>query len=160
MYRIGFGNDVHRLASGRTLTIGGVPIDSELGAEGHSDADVLLHAITDALLGALALGDIGTHFPNSDERWRNAESIVFLRFAVGLMKQHGYQLANVDSTVDLESPRLRPYIDEMRKCIADALEVETKRVSIKAKTGEGIDAVGEKRAVRAEAVVLLQRMTD
>lgn len=160
MFRIGFGNDVHQLTASRSLIIGGVVIDSELGAEGHSDADVLLHAITDALLGALALGDIGTHFPNSDERWHNAESIVFLRFAVGLMKQHGYQVANVDSTVDLESPKLRPYIDAMRKGIADALEVETNRVSIKAKTGEGVDAVGEKRAVRAEAVILLQPLID
>jgi 2-C-methyl-D-erythritol 2,4-cyclodiphosphate synthase len=159
MNRIGFGNDVHRLAAGRPLVVGGVVIDSDLGADGHSDADVLLHAITDALLGALALGDIGTHFPNSDERWRNAESMVFLRFAVGLMKQHGYQLSNLDSTVDLEQPKLRPYIDEMRKAIADAFEVETNRVSIKAKTGEAVDAVGERKAVRAEAVVLLSSVS-
>lgn len=155
MNRIGFGNDIHRLVPGSPLIIGGIVIDSDLGADGHSDADVLLHAITDALLGALARGDIGTHFPNSDGRWRNAESMVFLRFAVGLMKQHGYQLANLDSTVDLEQPKLRPYIDEMRKGIADAFEVETNCVSIKAKTGEAVDAVGERRAVRAEAVVLL-----
>ena len=160
MSRIGFGNDVHRLIAGRRLVIGGVLIESELGAEGHSDADVLLHAITDALLGALALGDIGTHFPNSDERWRNAESMVFLRYAVGLMKQHGYQVANVDSTVDIEQPKLRPYIDEMRKGIADALEVETNRVSVKAKTGEGVDAVGEQRALRAEAVILLSPVSE
>ncbi|MDM7924179.1 MAG: 2-C-methyl-D-erythritol 2,4-cyclodiphosphate synthase [Pyrinomonadaceae bacterium] len=156
MFRVGFGNDVHRLVSGRPLIIGGVSIQSELGAEGHSDADVLLHAITDALLGALALGDIGSHFPNSDERWRNVESSVFLRYAVGLMKQHGYEVANVDSTVDIETPKLRPYIDEMRKGIADALEVETNCVSIKAKTGEGVDAVGTSVAIRAEAVVLIR----
>ena len=158
MFKIGFGSDIHRLIPGRLLVLGGVRIESDLGAEGHSDADALSHAITDAILGALALGDIGTHFPPSDERWRNAESFVFLRFAVGEMKQHGYEIANVDSTVHLERPRLRPYIDEIRKGLADALEVETNRVSVKAKTGEGVDAVGERRAIRADAVVLLARI--
>lgn len=157
MFRIGFGNDVHRLVEGRRLMIGGVEIESELGAEGHSDADALLHAVTDAMLGALALGDIGTHFPDKDERWRHAESFVFLRFAVGLMKEHGYAVGNVDSTVNLEEPRLRPYIDRMRENLAVALETETNRISIKAKTGEGVDAVGERRAVRADAVVLLRQ---
>ena len=157
MFRIGFGNDIHRLVAGKRLVLGGVEIESELGAEGHSDADALTHAVTDAILGALALGDIGTHFPNSDERWRNAESFVFLRFVVGLMKEHGYELLNVDSTVSLEQPKLRPYIDEIRKGLADALETETNCVSVKAKTGEGVDAVGEGKAVRAEAVVLLTR---
>jgi 2-C-methyl-D-erythritol 2,4-cyclodiphosphate synthase len=157
MFKIGFGSDIHRLIPGRPLILGGVRIESDLGAEGHSDADALTHAITDAILGALALGDIGTHFPPSDERWRNAESFVFLRFAVGEMKQHGYEIANVDSTVHLEKPRLRPHIDEIRQGLADALEVETNRVSVKAKTGEGVDAVGERRAVKAEAIVLLQK---
>ena len=157
MHRIGFGTDIHRLVEGRRLVLGGVTIDSDLGAEGHSDADALTHAITDALLGALALGDIGSHFPNSDERWRNAESFVFLRFAVGLMKEHGYAIANVDSTVSLERPKLRPYIEQMRENLAQALEVETNRVSVKAKTGEEVDAVGERRAIRAEAVVVLSK---
>ena len=154
---IGFGSDIHRLVPDRPFILGGVRIESDLGAEGHSDADALTHAITDAVLGALAQGDIGTHFPPSDERWRNAESFVFLRFAVGEMKQHGYAIGNVDSTVHLESPKLRPYIDEIRKGLADALEVETNRISVKAKTGEGVDAVGERRAIRAEAIVLLQK---
>lgn len=158
MFRIGFGNDIHRLVPGKRLILGGVEIESDLGAEGHSDADALTHAITDAILGALALGDIGTHFPNSDERWRNAESFVFLRFAVGLMKEHGYEVANVDATVSLEQPKLRPYIDEIRKGLADALEVETNCVSVKAKTGEGVDAVGEGKAIRAEAIILLKRV--
>ncbi len=157
MFRIGFGNDIHRLVAGKRLILGGVLIESDLGAEGHSDADALTHAVTDAILGALALGDIGSHFPNSDERWRNAESFIFLRFAVGLMKERGYVVANVDSTVSLEQPKLRPYIDEIRKGLADALETETSCVSIKAKTGEGVDAVGEGKAVRAEAAVLLTR---
>ena len=157
MFRIGFGSDIHRLVSDRPLILGGVRINSDLGSEGHSDADALAHAITDAILGALALGDIGKHFPPSDERWRNAESFVFLRFAVGEMRQHGYEIANVDSTVHLEKPKLRPYIDEIRKGLADALEVETNQISVKAKTGEGVDAVGEQRAVRADAVVLLRK---
>ena len=159
MFRIGFGSDIHRLVPDRPLILGGVHVESDLGAEGHSDADALTHAITDAILGALARGDIGTHFPPSDERWRNAESFVFLRFAVGEMKQHGYQITNVDSTVHLESPKLRPYIDEIRKGLADAMEVETKCVSVKAKTGEAVDAVGERRAVRADAIVLLAQTT-
>ena len=158
MYRIGFGNDIHRLLPGRPLIIGGVEIESELGAEGHSDADVLLHAITDALLGALALGDIGTHFPNTEERWQNAESSVFLRYTLGLVKSRGYAVANVDSTVSIEKPKLRPFIDQMVENLANALEVETSSISIKAKTSEGVDAVGNRQAVRAEAVVLVSKV--
>lgn len=157
MIRIGYGNDIHRLVAGRSLILGGVAIDSDLGAEGHSDADALTHAITDAILGALALGDIGAHFPNSDERWANAESFVFLRFAVGLAKERGYKVANVDSTIELESPKLRPYIEKIITGLSNALETDTTNVSVKAKTGEGVDAVGERRAVRATAVVLLER---
>ena len=157
MHRIGFGTDIHLLSEGRPLIVGGVSIESPLGAEGHSDADVLTHAVTDAILGALALGDIGSHFPDDDERWLNAESFVFLRFTVGLMKEHGYSVGNVDSTISLERPRLRPYIDAMRKALAVALEVEADRISIKAKTGEKVDAVGESRAIRADAVVLLTK---
>jgi 2-C-methyl-D-erythritol 2,4-cyclodiphosphate synthase len=158
MYRIGFGTDIHRLVEGRPLIIGGVAVESEFGADGHSDADVLTHAITDALLGALALGDIGSHFPNSDERWANAESFVFLRFAVGLMKERGYKIANVDSTIELEKPRLRDYIESMIEGLSVALESGTEQISIKAKTGEGVDAVGERRAIRASAVVLLEKV--
>ena len=155
MHRIGFGSDIHVLVSGRPLTIGGVVIESVFGADGHSDADVLTHAITDAILGALALGDIGTHFPNSDERWRNAESFVFLKYAVGLAKERGFEVANIDSTIHLERPKLRDYISEMRTGLADALEIESSAVSIKAKTSEGVDAVGETKAIRADAVILL-----
>ena len=155
MHRVGFGTDIHRLVAGRKLMLGGVEIESDLGADGHSDADALTHAITDAILGALALGDIGAHFPNSDERWQNAESFVFLRYAVGLMKEHRYAMANVDSTVHLEQPKLQPYIERMRVGIAEACEIETSAVSVKAKTGESVDAVGEGRAIRADAVVLL-----
>ena len=158
MYRIGFGNDTHRLVEGRPLILGGVEVESDLGADGHSDADALTHAITDAIFGALALGDIGSHFPNSDERWRDAKSFVFLRFAVGEAKSRGYAIGNVDSTVSLETPKLRPYINRMREALAAALEITHDRVSIKAKTGEGVDAVGNRAAVRAEAAVLLQKI--
>ena len=123
-HRIGFGTDIHRLVAGRPLVLGGVVIDSELGGDGHSDADVLIHAVTDAIFGALALGDIGTHFPNDEERWRNAESSIFLLYAVGLMKRRGFEIANIDSTIDLEKPKLRPFIDEMRENLAAAAKCD------------------------------------
>ncbi len=158
MYRIGFGNDIHRLETGWPLIIGGIRIEAEFGAVGHSDADVLTHAVTDSIFGALALGDIGSHFSDGEERWKNAESLIFLRFAVGEMKRLGYRLGNVDATVDLQRPKLRPYIDRIRESLAVALEVAEDRVSIKAKTGEGLGPVGEGIAVTAEAVVLLERI--
>lgn len=155
MFRIGFGTDIHRLVAGRPLILGGIQIDSDLGAEGHSDADVLMHATADAVLGALALGDLGTHFPNDEERWRNAESSQFVRYAVDLIKERGWAVGNIDAVIDLERPKLRPHIEAMRTNLADALGVGIDQVSIKAKTGEAVDAVGERRAVRAQAVVLL-----
>jgi 2-C-methyl-D-erythritol 2,4-cyclodiphosphate synthase len=157
MFRIGFGNDIHRLKAGRPLILGGVRIESELGAEGHSDADALLHAVTDAILGALALGDIGSHFSDKDERWKNADSSMFLREAVRLMKEKGFQIANVDSIISLEKPKLRLHIEAMRENLARNLEIDAGSVSVKAKTGEKVDAVGENRAVKAEAVVLLEQ---
>jgi 2-C-methyl-D-erythritol 2,4-cyclodiphosphate synthase len=153
--RIGFGTDVHRLVAGRPLVIGGVRIESDIGADGHSDADVLMHAAADAVFGALALGDIGSHFPNDEERWRNAESAEFLLYAVGLALQRGFEVANIDTVIDIEQPKLRPYVEEIRANLATALRVDIERVSVKAKTGESVDAVGENRAVRAQAVVLL-----
>jgi 2-C-methyl-D-erythritol 2,4-cyclodiphosphate synthase len=155
MQRIGFGTDIHRLVAGRPLVIGGVTIESDLGADGHSDADVLMHALTDAVLGALALGDIGTHFPNSDPRWQNTESSEFLLYAAGLAKERRYRVLNVDSVIELESPKLRPFIDQMRENIANVLDIEMSCVSVKAKTGEGVDAVGQRRAVRAQVIVLV-----
>ena len=155
--RIGFGTDIHRLVAGRPLVIGGVRIESDLGADGHSDGDVLMHAAADAVLGSLALGDLGTHFPNDEERWRNAESAQFLSYAVGLVKQRGYEIGNLDSVVDLEMPKLRPHIDAMRANLAAALEIDIEQVSVKAKTGEKVDAVGELRDVRAEVVVLVKK---
>lgn len=158
MFRIGYGNDIHRLDNGKPLILGGVSIESEKGAVGHSDADCLTHAVTDAILGALALGDIGQHFSDKDERWRNADSFVFLRHSVGLMKEKGYAVVNVDTTISLETPRLRPYIGAMRENLANALEIETAQVSVKAKTGEKVDAVGKSEAIRADAIVLLKEM--
>ncbi len=156
MFRIGQGNDIHRLETGKPLFLGGVLIESDRGAVGHSDADCLSHAVTDALLGALALGDIGSHFSDKDERWRNADSFVFLRCAFDLIKEKGFAVVNVDSTISLETPRLRPFIDEMRENLADVLEIEVDCVSIKAKTGEKVDAVGKSEAIRADAIVLLK----
>ncbi|MCD9187755.1 MAG: 2-C-methyl-D-erythritol 2,4-cyclodiphosphate synthase [Pyrinomonadaceae bacterium] len=158
MFRIGFGNDIHRLEEGRKLILGGVEIPSNLGAVGHSDADALTHAITDAILGALALGDIGAHFSDKDERWKNADSFVFLREAVRMMKEKGFSVGNVDTVINLEQPKLRPHIEAMREKLAVALEVGIDSVSIKAKTGEKVDAVGNLQAIKTEAVVLLQRI--
>lgn len=153
--RIGFGTDVHRLVAGRRLIIGGVTIASDLGADGHSDADVLMHATADAVLGAIAAGDLGTHFPNDEERWRDAESSQFVSYAVDLARKKGFAVGNLDSVVHLETPKLRPHIDRMRTNVAAALDVDVSCVSIKAKTGEAVGAVGQRLAVSAEVVVLL-----
>lgn len=155
MHRIGFGTDIHRLVTGRPLVIGGVTIESELGADGHSDADVLMHSTADAVLGSIALGDLGTHFPNDEERWQNAESSQFVRYAVDLIKAKGFSIVNIDSVVDIERPKLRPHVQRMRENLAAALGISVEQVSIKAKTGEAVDSVGEMRAVRAQAIVLV-----
>ncbi len=157
MFRIGFGNDIHRLEKGAPLILGGVFIASDFGAVGHSDADALTHAVTDAILGALALGDIGSHFSDKDERWRGADSFVFLRHTIELMKEKGFSVVNIDSVINLEKPKLRLLIDEMRENLANALEIEIERVSVKAKTGEKVDAVGKLEAIKAEAIVLLKQ---
>lgn len=158
MFRIGFGNDIHRLTKNRPLILGGVEIPSEIGAEGHSDADALFHAVTDAILGALALGDIGSHFSDKDERWKNVDSLVFLKEAMRIMKEKSYRVVNMDSTISLEKPKLRPHIDVMRKNLSNVLECELDCVSVKAKTGEKVDAVGENRAIRVETVILLEKI--
>jgi len=154
--RIGQGYDVHALVPGRPLIIGGVSIEHERGLLGHSDADVLLHAITDALLGALALGDIGHHFPDSDARYRGANSLELLRHAARLVQQAGYTVANVDSTVIAQAPRMAPHIAAMVKNIAGALAVSETAVSVKAKTTERLGFAGRGEGIAAEAVVLLE----
>lgn len=156
MYRIGFGNDLHRLAAGRPLILGGVQVPAEKGAVGHSDADALLHAVTDAILGALALGDIGSYFSDRDDRWKDADSSVFLAEALRLMKAKGFVVVNLDSVITLEKPKLRPHIDRMRENLGKALEIEISRVSVKAKTNERLGAIGAGKAIRAEAVILLE----
>lgn len=155
MYRIGFGNDIHRLEKHKPLILGGVRVESEFGAVGHSDADALFHAVTDAIFGALALGDIGSHFSDRDAKWKDADSLLFLSEAVRLMKEKNFAVVNVDSVINLETPKLRPHIDRMRENLARALETEIDRVSVKAKTGENVDAVGNRQAIKTEAVVLL-----
>jgi 2-C-methyl-D-erythritol 2,4-cyclodiphosphate synthase len=157
MFRIGIGHDTHRLAEGLPLVLGGVRVESERGAEGHSDADALAHALTDAVLGAMCEGDIGVHFPDRDPRWKDADSLQLLARVMWLASERGYRVVNADATVHIERPRLRPYVLEMREKLADVLGVEINCVSVKAKSGEGLDAVGEWDAVTAQAVVLLER---
>lgn len=154
--RIGTGYDIHRLVEGRKLVLGGVEIPFEKGLLGHSDSDVLCHAICDALLGAAALGDIGTHFPDTDARWAGASSLDFLAHAVELIAERGYSIANVDATVLAEQPKFRPYIQSMRESLASVLQVDVDQVSVKAKTNEGLESIGRGEAMSAHAVVLLR----
>ncbi len=153
--RTGLGWDVHRIAPGRPLILGGVTVPSQFGLEGHSDADVLAHAITDAILGAAALGDIGMHFPDTDPRWKGSDSLVFLRHALSLAVEKGYRLVNVDSTVILERPKLKDYRLPIRESLAAALGLELDRVSVKFKTAEKVGPVGEGRSAEAQAIVTL-----
>ena len=155
--RTGLGWDVHRIAAGRRLILGGVSIPSEFGLEGHTDADVLAHAVTDAILGAAALGDIGMHFPDTDPRWKGCDSLVFLRHARELAAQRGYRLLNVDSTIILERPKLKDYRQAIREALARTLDLELDRVSVKFKTAEQVGPVGEGRSAEAQAIVTLQR---
>ena len=155
--RTGLGWDVHRLTAGRPLILGGVTIESEFGLDGHSDADVLAHAITDALLGAAALGDIGMHFPDHDPRWKGADSMVFLGRALQLAAERGYRIVNLDSTVILERPKLKDYRTAIRQRIAGVLGLDLDRVSVKFKTAEKVGPVGEGRSAEAQAVVTLER---
>jgi 2-C-methyl-D-erythritol 4-phosphate cytidylyltransferase/2-C-methyl-D-erythritol 2,4-cyclodiphosphate synthase len=155
--RAGTGYDLHRLVAGRPLVLGGVMIPFELGAMGHSDADVVCHAVTDAILGALSLGDIGRHFPDSDPKWKDASSLDLLRRAVALVREKGYQVGNVDVTVILERPKIRGYVEAMRQCLAGVLDVPIEQISIKGKTNEGVDAIGRGEAIAAHAVALVRR---
>jgi len=156
-FRIGQGWDVHRIVVGRPLILGGITIPCEFGLEGHSDADVLSHAITDAILGAIAAGDIGMHFPDTDLRWKGAGSLQFLRHACDLAGAAGYVVGNVDSTVILERPKLKDYRDAIRERLAATLGLTLDRVSVKFKTAEKIGPVGEGRSAEAQAVVTLER---
>jgi 2-C-methyl-D-erythritol 2,4-cyclodiphosphate synthase len=156
-YRTGLGWDVHRIESGRPLILGGVTIPCEFGLAGHSDADVLAHAITDALLGAAALGDIGMHFPDTDPRWKGSDSLRFLEAAREMARGAGFRIVNVDSTVILERPKLKGYRLPIRERLAATLQVELERVSVKFKTAEGVGPVGEGKSAEAQAIVTLVR---
>ena len=156
-FRIGEGWDVHALVPGRKLILGGVEIAHPLGLLGHSDADVLLHAITDALLGAAALGDIGTHFPDTDVRFRGADSIVLLVEAASRVRAQGWKIGNIDCTVVAQAPKLAPYMDAMRAVIARALSLAVTQINVKAKTAEKLGPVGQGQSIEARAVVLLYR---
>jgi 2-C-methyl-D-erythritol 2,4-cyclodiphosphate synthase len=153
--RVGTGYDLHRLVEGRPLVIGGVRIPADRGALGHSDADVACHAATDAILGAACLGDIGRHFPDTDARWKDANSLDLLHEAARIVRDQGYEVGNLDVTVVLERPKIKDAIDEMRQRMAKAVGVDAGRVSIKGKTNEGVDAVGRGEAIAAHAVALL-----
>lgn len=156
--RIGHGYDVHRLVEGRALILGGVAIPYDKGLLGHSDADVLTHAIMDALLGALALGDIGKHFPDSDPAYAGADSLVLLRHVAALIAAKGYAVGNVDATILAQRPKLAPHIPQMRELIAAALGVATEQISVKATTEEGLGFTGEGLGIAAHAVCLLEKM--
>ncbi len=155
--RIGYGFDIHQLTEGRKLVLGGVEIPFEKGLLGHSDADVLLHAITDALLGALALGDIGQHFPDTDHEHKDADSRVLLKYCYSLVKEKGYELSNLDATIVAERPKLMQHLTEIRQTIADDLEVKLDQVSVKATTSEKMGFVGREEGISATAVVLIQK---
>lgn len=153
--RVGIGYDVHRFAEGRRLILGGIELANDRGLEGHSDADVLLHAIMDALLGAAALGDIGHHFPPSDMRWKDASSLMLLRQVHTLLAQHGWRVGNVDATVIAERPKVAPHIESMRAAISAALDVESSCISIKATTNERMGFVGRGEGIAALATALI-----
>ncbi len=155
--RVGLGHDTHRLASGHELWLGGVRIDFDLGLVGHSDADVLLHAVTDALLGAAGLGDIGEWFPNSDPRWAQADSAQFVSEALAALRERDWQIENLDCTVFAERPKLKPYKAAINKRLANLLQVEENQINVKAKTGEAVGTIGRGEAIGASAIVLLTK---
>jgi len=153
--RTGLGWDNHRIAQGRPLILGGVPIPCDFGLDGHSDADVLAHAITDALLGAAALGDTGLHFPDSDPKWKNCDSLVFLKHAANLIHESGFRISNVDATVIIQRPKLREFRLPIRQSLAQTLELPLDRVSVKFKTAEQVGPVGQGLSAEAQAAVLI-----
>jgi 2-C-methyl-D-erythritol 2,4-cyclodiphosphate synthase len=154
-FRIGIGYDVHRLEKGRDFVLGGITIPYDRGPTGHSDGDVLIHAICDAMLGALALGDIGKHFPDTEEEFRNIDSKILLEKTINMIRFYGYEVSNIDSTVCLQKPKIAPYIQQMVRTLSDVLHIDGHQVSIKATTTEKLGFVGEELGISAYAVVLL-----
>jgi len=159
-FRIGEGHDIHRLVPDRELILGGVKLECELGLLGHSDADALCHAITDAILGAAALGDIGRHFPDTDERFKGADSLKLLSHAAMLVRDAGYEIGNIDSTITAQKPKMAPHIDSMRENLARALGIDVSCVSVKAKTNEKLDAVGRMEAIETFASALIYKTAE
>lgn len=157
MFKIGLGYDIHRLVEDRDLIIGGIKIPYEKGLLGHSDADVLIHAIIDALLGAANLADIGTLFPDTDPKYKDANSIMLLKNVIELVKEKGYKINNIDSNIIAQAPKMMPYIPNMKTTLAKAMNINIESISIKAKTKEKLDSVGEKLAIETNAVVLLEK---
>ena len=157
MFRVGLGYDIHKLVEGRPLIIGGIEIPYEKGLLGHSDADVLIHAIIDAMLGALALSDIGTHFPDTDPKYKGISSVELLKNVIGLIHEKGYVINNIDSNIILQEPKMKPHIPNMVKNLSEIMGIDVSQLSIKAKTNEQMDAVGEKFAIEANAVVMLRK---
>ena len=157
-FRIGIGYDLHRLEENRDLIIGGVKIPYEKGLLGHSDADVLVHAIIDALLGALALPDIGTIFPDTDEKYKGANSIELLKQVYSTVKEKGYSISNLDSNIIAQAPKMMPYIPKMKEVLSEVLNLDIESISIKAKTKEHLDSVGEEKAIEAQAVVIVYKV--
>jgi 2-C-methyl-D-erythritol 2,4-cyclodiphosphate synthase len=157
MFRIGKSTDIHRLENGDTLILGGVSIPSDVSSVGHSDADCLLHSVAESLLGALSLGDLGSHFPDDDPAYKDISSSRLVKLVFRLIKEHGYSIGNIDSMVFLESPKLRTYIDEMRRNIASLLDCDVDQVSVKATTGEKVGIIGTRKAIVCETVVLLSK---
>lgn len=158
MMRIGQSEDIHKLVEDRDLILGGVKIESDLGLLGHSDADVLLHAIIEALIGAMGLGDIGTHFSDKDPKYKGISSLILLDKTYELLVDHNFKVINIDSLIMIEKPKLAPYIEKMRKNIADHLHIDISRVNIKATCAEGIGFIGERRGAKAQAVVLIDEI--
>ena len=157
--RIGIGYDIHKLVNDRDLILGGVKIPYELGLLGHSDADVLVHAVIDAIFGSVALRDIGYHFPDTDEKYKGSDSLKLLEKSVEILKNEGYKIINIDSNVICQKPKLADYIDLMRKNIANVCKIELNQVSVKAKTNEKQDSTGEGKAISAQAVVLVEKLS-
>ncbi len=155
--QVGQGYDVHAFTEGRPLILGGVTIPYESGLSGHSDADAVIHAIVDALLGAAALGDIGTHFPSNDPRWKDQPSAVFLEYAHDLLREHGWTVGNVDATIVAERPKMSPHVQAMRQHLAEHLHIEIERVSVKATTTDGLGFAGRREGIACYAIALIER---
>jgi 2-C-methyl-D-erythritol 2,4-cyclodiphosphate synthase len=158
MYRIGYAEDIHRLVAGRKLMIGGIHIEYPVGEDAHSDGDVLLHAISESLLGALALGDLGTHFPADARETENIDSKIILTKTYDLVKNHGYEIVNIDSTIILEKPKLSTHIEAIRKSICETIGASLEQISVKACTNEKLGAIGENKAIKATSIVLLRKI--